>query len=270
MLASRLKVVIILIPIAVAFLAIGGWPFAAFITILLGMAAYEFWRMFQRGGFNPSAWILIPGVIALALARQQWNFLHSDAILAVLVLTAMAYQTIQCEKQCRSPAIDFSITLAGLLYIGWLGSYLISLRTLPGGLWWVLLVIPAIGIGDTGAYFIGRRFGKRKLAPIVSPHKTIEGYLGGVIFTILSALLLAALWRLRFPEMMLWHALVLGLVLGILTPMGDLGESMLKRQFHIKDTGTLFAGHGGVLDRLDSWLWGAVISYYIITWFFLT
>jgi phosphatidate cytidylyltransferase len=268
MLANRLIVVIFLIPIAVGILALGGWPYALFITLLLAIGGYEFWRLFHKGGYNPSAWVLIPGIILLTLARYFWGFEYSDAILAGLVLIAMAYHTIMCEKKCQTPATDFTITVAGLLYVGWLGSYLISVRSLPDGLWWVLVAIPAIGIGDGGAYFIGKNFGKHKLAPQVSPQKTVEGYFGGLVFTILGALLMAALWRFRFPQLMLIHGLLLGLILGVLTPMGDLGESMLKRQFHVKDTGTIFSGHGGVLDRLDSWFWGVAISYYVIIWFF--
>jgi len=268
MLANRLKVVIFLVPIGVGILSIGGWPFTLFIALLLAVAGYEFWRLFRHGGYNPSVWVLIPGIILLIFARFLWGFQHSDAILAGLVLIGMATHTILGGKKFQTPAIDFTITTAGLLYLGWLGSYIISLRNLPEGLWWVLVAIPAIGIGDGGAYFIGQKFGKHKLIPHVSPQKTVEGYFGGVTFTILGALLMAALWQLRFPQLTLLHGMVLGVILGLLSPLGDLGESMLKRQFNIKDTGTIFPGHGGVLDRLDSWIWGAPISYYIIVWFF--
>jgi phosphatidate cytidylyltransferase len=268
MLANRLKVVLIILPVGVFFIVLGGWAFAGLITLILGVAAWEFWRMFRNGGYDPSAWILIPGVMLLALSRQLWGFANSDAILAGLTMATMVYYTFLCSKGCQSPAIDFAITASGLLYLGWLGSFLISLRNLPNGLWWAMLALPIVAFGDVGAYFIGKRFGKHKLAPRVSPHKTIEGYLGGLAFALGSGVLLSLLWRLRFPVLTPLHGLMLGAILGLLAPLGDLAESMLKRQFNVKDTSNLLPGHGGVLDRMDSWLWGAAISFYVITWFF--
>ena len=266
MLASRLKVAIILIPIAVTCVVLGGYFFLTLILFMLGLAAWEFGRLFKLGGYSPALWVLVPGVVLITLARYFWGFEHNDAILSVLVLAAMAYHTIQCGKGCQTPAIDFAITTAGLIYIGWIGSYLISLRNLPNGMWWTLLTIPAIAIGDTGAYFVGRHFGKHKLAPNISPNKTVEGLIGGIITTTLGGVLLALIWGMRAPALEWQQGLIVGAVLGVLSPLGDLGESMLKRQFNVKDSGKIFQAHGGMLDRMDSWIWGAVISYYLITW----
>jgi phosphatidate cytidylyltransferase len=268
MLANRLKVVIILIPIGVAVIVLGGWAYSGLVTLMLGVAAWEYWRMFTRGGVLPIVWILIPGVALLAIARTVWGFEHNDLILSGLAMATMTVHTVLCEKGCKNPASDFGATIGGLIYLGFLGSYLISLRNLPGGMWWVLLTIPTIGIGDSGAFFIGRKFGRRPLAPMVSPYKTVEGYFGGLLFSILGGWLLAYLWGLRFTGIVPWHGLALGAVLGALTPLGDLGESMLKRQFGVKDTSGILPGHGGILDRMDTWIWGSVISYYVITWFF--
>ncbi len=266
MLANRLKVVIVIIPVGVFFAVLGGWPLAIFGAALMGVCAWEYWHMFTQGGFKPALWILIPGVALLVASRYFWRFAYSDALLALLVIISMGYHTLRMPKDIGTPAVDFSITVAGLMYLGWLGGYLISLRELPGGLWWLLLALPTIGLGDAGAYLVGSRIGKHPLAPNVSPHKTVEGYLGGVFFATIGGVLLALLWSLRYPTLTAVHGLVLGLVLGILTPLGDLGESMLKRQFNLKDAGTIFPGHGGMLDRMDSWLWGAMISYYLILW----
>lgn len=268
MLADRLKVAIILILLGVGVVAAGGWIFTAVVAFLLGAGAWEYWRMFSGGKVYPVMWILVPGAALLAITRYLWEFTYSDLILAGLALAAMAAHTFLCEKGSTTAATDFGATIGGLIYLGFLGSYLISLRFLPGGLWWFMLAIPAISMGDAGAFFIGRKFGKHKLAPNVSPSKTIEGYFGGVLFTVLGGALLGFLWNLRFAEITLLRGVVLGVILGILAPLGDLGESMLKRQFGIKDTGRIFPGHGGIMDRMDSWLWGAVISYYVITWFF--
>lgn len=266
MLASRLRVAIIFIPIAVTCTVLGGYFFLALILIMLGVGALEFGRLFKIGGYQPAQWILVPGVLLIVLARYFYEFAYSDAILAGLVLVAMAYHTIRCGQGCRTPASDFAITVSGLMYIGWLGSYLVSLRTLPNGMWWTMLAIPAIAIGDTGAYFVGRHFGKHKLAPHVSPNKTVEGLFGGIATTILGGVLLALIWGTRTDFLGWQQGLVIGAVLGVLSPLGDLGESMIKRQFGVKDSGTIFSAHGGMMDRMDSWIWGGVISYYLITW----
>jgi phosphatidate cytidylyltransferase len=268
MLANRLKVAIILIPTGVGFIVLGGWAYTALVAIMLGVAAWEYWRMFAQGGYSPSPWILIPGVLLIVISRMLWGLKFNDLILSFLALAAMGVHTIMCEKDCKHPASDFSATISGLIYLGFLGSFLISLRNLPGGLWWVMLAIPAIALGDAGAFFIGRKFGRHPLAPKVSPHKTIEGYFGGLLFSIIGGLVLAWLWGFRYSEMSPVHGLVIGAVLGVLAPLGDLGESMLKRQFGIKDTSSIFPGHGGMMDRMDSWIWGAVISYYLIVWLF--
>lgn len=266
MLASRIKVAIILIPVAVLFIIAGGLFYLGAITCMLAVAAWEYTDMFSKGGYSPARWLLIPGVIFLSISRYFWEFNYSDGILAGLILAAMAYHVIRQKEGCQTSAVDFTITIGGLMYIGWLGSYLVSLRFIEDGMWWILLAMSAISIGDAGAYFVGRTFGRHKLAPHVSPNKTVEGYIGGVITTILGGVLLAFLWGLRTPSIRLEHGLVLGVVLGILSPIGDLGESMLKRQFGVKDSGRIFAAHGGMMDRMDTWIWGAVISFYLIIW----
>lgn len=266
MLASRIIVAIVLIPIGAVFIWAGGPYYLGLVTFMLAVAAWEYGRIFSKGGYSPSQWVLIPGVTLMSIARYFWGFEYSDAILAGSILAAMAYHTIRCKNGNQTAAIDFTITVGGLMYVGWLGSYLISLRYVENGMWWTLLALPAISIGDAGAYFVGRTFGRTKLAPHVSPNKTVEGYIGGVISTILGGILLAYLWGLRVPEITLVQGLTLGIALGILSPLGDLAESMLKRQFGVKDSGKVFAGHGGMLDRMDSWIWGAVISFYLIIW----
>lgn len=266
MLASRIIVAIILIPVLVLFAILGGPYFVGLVCLMLGIAAWEFCQLFAKGGYSPARWVVIPGVMLIGAARYLWGFEYSDAILAALTLAALAYHTFRYKEGEETSAVDFTITMGGLMYIGWLGSYLVSLRFIENGIWWILLAIPTISIGDAGAYIFGRTLGRHKLAPKVSPNKTVEGYLGGVIATILGGLLLAYLWGLRTPAIRLEHGLILGIVLGFLAPIGDLAESMLKRQFGVKDTGKIFAAHGGMLDRLDSWIWGGAISFYLILW----
>lgn len=268
MLTKRLITASIIIIIGVAFIFLGGWPFVFFISIILAVGSWEYWNMYKKGGYAPNAAVIFPAVVSLVILRYLFAFENSDIILTGAVLTAMAFHTISFELGHRNTSIDFGITLGGILYIGWLGSYLISLRFLPDGLWWILLAIPTVGIADGGAYLIGTRWGKNKIAPRVSPKKTWEGYLGGVIFGIIGGAILGLWFHNYAQQINLLNGLILGALLGFLTPLGDLGESMLKRQFDIKDSSNLLPGHGGIMDRIDSWLWGACISYYMIIWFF--
>lgn len=264
MLAQRLIVTILLVPVGIIVVAAGGWVLAAVVTAALGYGAWEYWRIYAHGGYRPSAAILIAGVMGLVLARQMYQFSGSGLILSALVLLAMGRQVVQFERGSETSAIDFNITLGGILYLGWLGAYLISLRNLPNGLWWFLLVLPANWFADATAYFVGSHFGRHKMSPRVSPNKSWEGYAGGVVGGALGCALLAALWHLRAPAITPLMGFILGLVIASISPLGDLGESMLKRGFGVKDSSHLLPGHGGVMDRIDSWLWGTAIGYYLI------
>lgn len=266
MLRQRLLVVIVLVPLGIALISAGGWIYRVGLSLILAGAAWEYERIFRNGGYHPSAPILVGGTAALAIGRGLFGFEYSDLILALVVLAAMTWHVIGYEHGQDSAAVDFAITLGGVLYLGWLGAYLISLRELPEGKWWLLLALPAIWVADTAAFTIGRRFGRHKMTQRVSPNKSWEGYLAGVLFAIPGTGLFALLWSLMSPAMTFERGMLLGLVLSLLAPLGDLGESMIKRQFKVKDSGQLLPGHGGLMDRIDSWVWAGVISYYLIIW----
>ena len=269
MLVERALVGIVILPVVILVLVAGGWVFALSVAVVLGVAAWEYWRMVTSGGFQPSALIVIGGVALMALLRYLFDFSGSQFGASALILVAMAMCTRSYELSRNQPASDFAITLAGIFYLGWVGSYLISLRNLPNGEWWAFIALPAAWIADMGAYFVGRQFGRHQLAPRVSPKKTWEGYLGGIPFAIVGCALLAAAFSGRAPEITPMKGAIIGLVIAVLAPMGDLGESMLKRQFNIKDTSNLLPGHGGFMDRIDSTLWAAVIGYYMVVVFFV-
>ncbi|MDR3575657.1 MAG: phosphatidate cytidylyltransferase [Anaerolineaceae bacterium] len=264
MLAKRLLVIIVLIPIVVALIAAGGWAYFVFVAAVLGLAGWEYARIFQLGGFSPSIVLVVIGVAGLILERALFGWAHQDVLLGVLILLAMAFHMVAYENGKDKSATDFAITMGGILYLGWLGGYFISLRNLPDGMWWVLVALPTIWIGDGGAFLIGRSFGRHPMARRLSPKKTWEGYAAGVIFGTLGAGLLGVLWHLRSPLVTPAHALILGFVLSVITPFGDLGESMIKRQFGVKDSSNLLPGHGGVFDRIDSIMWTGIISYFLI------
>jgi len=184
----------------------------------------------------------------------------------------MTAHLVSYERGRDRAAIDFGITAAGVMYIGWIGSYLIDLRAHLGDLggWWLMIVLPIIWAGDTGAYSIGAVYGKHKMTPRLSPKKSWEGYGAGVFTSVLIGAFFTYAYTAvgaRQPLNGLITPLegaLLGLVIGALAPLGDLGESMFKRQSGMKDSSNIFPGHGGFLDRIDSWIWGAAIGYFMI------
>jgi phosphatidate cytidylyltransferase len=272
MLLQRALVTFLLLPIGIALIVIGGWAYSAFIALILGLAAIEYNKLFRTGGLQPASLLVIGGVLLLALGRAWNGFASAPLLISILVLLSLAYHLIDYERGRDHAGTDFGVTLGGIFYLGWIGAYMISLRTLPEGLGWILIVLPAVWLADMGAYLIGTRFGRHKLSPRLSPKKTWEGYLGGILVGILGTPLVAAAWQaFAIPGTAItpWRGVLIGLVMGVLPTLGDLGESMIKRQVGAKDSGKLLPGHGGAFDRIDSWLWAAVVGYYLITWLWI-
>lgn len=268
MLAKRVLSVLVLLPIGLAAIFLGGWAYLTLVGLLLGVAAWEYVRLFRQMGYQPQTVLVTGGTVALVAARVASNALVQH-LLSGLVLLSMAVHLVAYERGRDQAGTDFAITLSGMLYLGWLGGYLITLRALPAGEWWVLTALPAIWLADSGAYFIGKRFGRHRLSPRLSPKKSWEGYLAGVGTGMLLTPLLVLLWQRFGAPIQPWQGMLLALVLGVLAPLGDLGESMLKRQAGVKDSGQLIPGHGGAFDRIDSWLWVGVLAYYLIQWLWI-
>jgi phosphatidate cytidylyltransferase len=269
MLIKRILAALALAAIGIPAMIMGGLFYFALITLLLGIATWEYGKIFHTAGYNPSTPLLVGGVVLLVTLRIYSPSLAPTALM-LLILAAMTWHLLDYEKGRDLAATDFAITVAGIVYLGWIGAYLIDIRNLPDGFWWLVLVLPAVWFADTAAYFVGSRFGKHQLSPRLSPKKTWEGYWSGVILGTIGTAGLAVLWHnLGGPAVTWWQGAVLGAVLSILTTLGDLGESMIKRQAGVKDSSNIIPGHGGVLDRLDSWLWAGALGYLLIVWFLL-
>ena len=251
----------------------GGWFYFLLIGVFLVGGAWEFVRMYRAVQIEPNEIVTIGGVLVIATAR----FFFEEAAIPLFVLSvllAMTAHLIAFERGRDQAALDFAVTVTGIVYLGWLGSYLLDLRQLPQGNWWLMLVLPIVWGGDTGAYSIGAVYGKHKMTPRLSPKKSWEGYFAGLF----TSILFGAFFSYAFSS--LGHqplggaisplqGAFLGLVIGALAPLGDLGESMLKRQGGLKDSSNVFPGHGGFLDRIDSWIWGAALGYLMIQFFIL-
>ncbi len=267
MLFERIAIALLLIPFGFWVIGAGGWFFTLTIAAILALASYEFAMLFQRQGYRPATYLLVLSSIGFVIARHLKGFDADPFILAFFVLASMTWHAIDFERGAVQSGTDFALTIGGFLYIGWMGAYFISLRRLPDGLWWFLTALPAVWIADSAAYSFGKQFGKHRLAPRLSPKKSWEGYLAGVVAGPLLALGFLRLWQIGAgPDstLTLLKGAILGLVVAILAPIGDLGISMLKRQFGVKDTGTLLPGHGGALDRIDSWIWAAILGYFLV------
>ncbi|MGB9619708.1 MAG: phosphatidate cytidylyltransferase, partial [Armatimonadota bacterium] len=171
----------------------------------------------------------------------------------------------------RFPVVNIGATVFGAMYVGWLISHLVVLRGIAGdvtvgsfrasaGAWLVMYAFLCTWACDTGAYFIGNFYGKTKLAPRLSPGKTVEGSVGGLVSSVLVAVVVGVV--IKLPAV---HSLGLGLMIGVLAQLGDLSESAIKREISIKDFGTIIPGHGGILDRFDSLLFsGPAVYYYTV------
>jgi phosphatidate cytidylyltransferase len=272
MFVKRALVTIILLPIGILAIRLGGWYFAAVVAIFMVGAAWEYGRLFRLGGLKPADVLIIAGALLLLVTRALDGFKNAPAWLSLLILASLTYHLVAYERGASQSGTEFGVTLGGIFYLGWVGAYLISLRSLPDGKWWVFLVLPAVWFADIAAYLVGSRFGKHKMTPRLSPKKSWEGYFGGVIFgTLLTVVLAAGLQALAGPSSAVTplRGLWVGLLMSILPTLGDLGESMFKRQVGAKDSSNLIPGHGGFFDRVDSWLWAGVLGYYLITWLWL-
>jgi phosphatidate cytidylyltransferase len=251
----------------------GGWFYFLLIAVFLVGGAWEYARLYRTVQYEPNEIVTIGGVLLIATAR----FFFEEAAIPLFVLSVLVAMTVHLlafERGRDHAGLDFAVTVTGIVYLGWLGSYLLDLRQFSQGGWWWMIVLPCVWGGDTGAFSIGAAYGRHKMTPRLSPKKSWEGYFAGVF----TSVLVGAFFSYAFSSLghqplggliTPWQGGLLGLIIGVLTPLGDLGESMLKRQSGLKDSSNVFPGHGGFLDRIDSWIWGAALGYFFIRFFIL-
>jgi phosphatidate cytidylyltransferase len=259
-LLSRVLIAIPAAVIAVVFVDLGGISWAA-LMILLGWACLdELYRMLDR--WKPSTSVGLAAVAGLVLAARYGGQFQ------VLLILVAAVPAVFFVVLLRSERVNATVSIAGtLLGIYWIGlafSHAVLLRQLPHGGAILIDVLVGTFLGDTAAYVGGRAFGRRPLAPAISPHKTVEGLFFGMLASFV-AVLVAGTFQSEWLTTQ--HALLIGLGVAVAGPVGDLFESLIKRDAGAKDAGTLFGAHGGALDRLDGAMFTVVVGYYI--WFAL-
>jgi phosphatidate cytidylyltransferase len=251
----RILVAIPAAAVALGFIDVGGILFALFV-IAVGLACmHELYRMLAR--WRPVAIVGFAALVAMVLASRRGG--ERDLVLVAVSTVPVLFVFVAARGQPR-PSVSIAGTLLGVYWIAIAATLVVLLRELPHGKGVIIDILLGTFIGDSAAYVGGRLFGRRPLAPRISPKKTVEGLVIGSLAAILTVLLAA---QFQTDWLTQGHALLLGVTVAVLAPVGDLFESMIKRDAGIKDTGRLFGPHGGVLDRVDAALFTLSAAYFV-------
>jgi phosphatidate cytidylyltransferase len=279
-LARRLLTAAVLVPPVLCVSYVGGFPFVLVTILFIGLGVNEFYDFISAKGARPQR--LLGTLAAMAVPLVVWL---GSAFVATSLMTAflLGVMILQLRKGEVSEAIaSVSETFFGVFYVGWLLAHAVSLRMIDRqldtwgidadpqtGFFYMVFCLVCAVLCDAGGFFVGRRYGKRRLAPAISPHKSVEGALGGLAFGTIGGVVTKCLFHgfvrgdlasdLSFPA-----AVLLGLSISAASIAGDLIESLLKRDADLKDAGRLLPGMGGVLDRIDSALLAIPVAYYLL------
>nr|WP_308447266.1 phosphatidate cytidylyltransferase [Desulforamulus aquiferis] len=259
----HLRVLSALVGIPVILLAAwyGGWALWLLTTTIFLIASLEITIMLKGLGLKPSREIIISGGLFLLVAA----YLYKDDLLAPALVLIILYNLLSMVLLYpRTTPLDVFGNMTATFYIGNI-LFFFLIRDLPDGWFWIILLLTATWASDTFAYFTGRAFGKHKLAPLLSPKKTIEGAVGGV----LGSVLLCYIFSLSVQSFNTIPLILIGVLIGVASLLGDLMESAIKRQAGVKDSGQIIPGHGGFLDRFDSLLFTAPLVYYTVKVFII-
>ncbi len=265
----RLAVILLGVPCLYLVTERGGVFFLLLVNMIILLGLREFYVLMKAKGYEPFE--VLGYFCSLAISWYAW---HEGAVVP-LILTASLLAIMIREvfrKEMSQSLGHMAVTVFGIMYIGWLGSHLVLLRELPTSLGLndhigarlVFMVALLTWATDTAAYLFGVALGRHKLIPRISPNKTVEGAVGGLLGAALVGWLLS---RGMVPFVTPLAGIILGLVVGVMAQLGDLVESLIKRDAGIKDTAELIPGHGGVLDRFDSMLFTAPVVYYYFRFF---
>jgi phosphatidate cytidylyltransferase len=258
----RLASAAVAIPIIVLLIWAGARWYTGVVAALLAVATLEF-QVARGSRLNVLAFMgaaLSAGLAVAAHARGEWLiWLVTGAVLLPLLWALAAYPI-------EDAVFEWLWAVGAVLYLGWLGCHLVLLRDVGDGRDWVFLAVFSTFATDTGAYFVGRAIGRTRLAPAISPGKTVEGAIGGMVCGVAAVLLFNYFLGLRVEPALV---IPLAVLLPVAAQAGDLIESKLKRGMQVKDASRLIPGHGGLMDRFDSVLLAIVVVYYYLKWVIL-
>ncbi len=237
------------------------WLNGLAVTAFILAGLFEFFSMLEKKGVHAYKYfgIAMGSVIPLSILfrfelTKSWELFF--IVIALLFLITMQFK----RRQNSGAIVAISTTVFGILYVSWFASFLIKIRYLPGGMALLTSLIIITKLGDVGAYLTGRRFGRTPLLPRVSPKKSMEGALGGLLFSVAGSLFCKGLLSFSYV-----HLAFLGISLGLVGQLGDLSESLMKRDCEVKDSSAIIPGIGGVLDLIDSLLFTAPVFYFYIS-----
>jgi phosphatidate cytidylyltransferase len=248
----------------------------ALVSALAAIGVWEYARLANTKGVKPAIYLMVTVAICEVIAffiSHKW--IHSAELPVFVVAIGVGLFFLNRFRKAEEALLNVAVEFFGVAYIAVPLSYMLAIlypiapSTVTDGRWWLCYLILVTKITDIGAYFVGRSFGKHRLAPILSPHKTVEGAIGGLVCTVALSLLMVYVGRFfagqSFPLKYL-DALFLGILIGIFGQIGDLAESLLKRDAHVKDSSRM-PGLGGVLDMIDSLIFTAPIVYFYLRWY---
>ena len=267
----RASVILLGVPCLYLITDRGGLFFLILVDLIILLGLREFYVLMKAKGYQPFE--ALGYFCSLAISGYAWH--HGAVVPLILTASLLAIMIREVFRREMTQSLGhMAITVFGIMYVGWLGSHLILLRQLPAvlnieenvGARLVFMVALLTWATDTAAYLFGVSFGRHKLIPRISPNKTIEGAIGGLLGAAVVGWLLT---RGVVSFMTPLSGIILGLVVGAMAQLGDLVESLIKRDAGIKDTAELIPGHGGVLDRFDSMLFTAPVVYYYFRFFII-
>jgi phosphatidate cytidylyltransferase len=275
MLRQRVLSAVIFVPILFASIWFGNPWFSIVVAVAALLGVMEFYAMVGRRGWQPltffgTLWTLFFIFNAYYAPKYSSNNIHI-IVTSALITSAVALSLVWVlflRSSRGKVMVSWAASVAGIFYMGWLLSYWVLIMNSYGGDWdgrdWVILALFSTFAVDTTAYFVGRAWGRHKMAPTVSPGKTWEGAIGGLVGAIVAVIALALLLDvdISYSKMV-----ILGVLIAVFAQLGDLAESKLKRSMGVKEAGNLIPGHGGILDRLDSIVFTGVVVYYCLRWF---
>lgn len=268
---TRVYVATIFLIICLASLVYGGFPLAIFLSILIYFGQVELVNMTKAKGMNPPLGLIlsIDAILVLCATLKQYNY-----IVPILAISTIVIFLVILFRGAKATINDIGATFLAIMYGGFLPMHIIFLRDIQGpallkfgkhidlGIGYIVLMFVVISVCDIAAFYVGTKLGKTPLWPEVSPKKTIEGSVGGTVASVIGAVIVG-----HFIDLPLIHCILSGFILSLAAQFGDLAESMIKRDAGFKDSGNLLPGHGGMLDRADSYVFTGAIAYYYFSFF---
>ncbi|MEI8389122.1 MAG: phosphatidate cytidylyltransferase [bacterium] len=268
---ARVYVATIFLLICLVSLIYGGFPLAVFLSVLIYFGQVELVNMLKAKGMNPPLALIlfIDAILIICATLKQYNY-----VVPILAISTIVIFLVILFRGAKASINDIGASFLAILYGGFLPIHIIFLRDIKGpdillfgrhfdlGIGYIVLMFVVISLCDIAAFYVGTKLGKTPLWPEISPKKTIEGSVGGTVVSVLGAVLIG-----HFIDLSLVHSIISGLLLSLAAQFGDLAESMIKRDAGFKDSGNLLPGHGGMLDRADSYVFTGAIAYYYFSIF---